>query len=152
MIVDSLDNIDFHRRLGPRFEKALVYLSEQDIPAMETGKFEVDDGITVSIQRYKSKPASECRLESHEKYADIQYMARGCEKMGYALLTNRKLISASGYNEETDTIFYEGSGDELLLSEGTFAILLPDDAHAPKIMAADMEEEVVKAVVKVRLQ
>jgi len=151
MIFDSLRNISLYKYLGFRFEKAIHYLREQDVSVMETGKHVIDDGVSVSIQRYKSKPRAECLFESHRKYADIQYVARGREKMGFAQLKDNKLTSKEGYDEETDTIFYDGTGDEILLSEGTFAILFPDDAHAPKIMAEGKEEDVIKAVVKIRL-
>ena len=82
---------------------------------------------------------------------DIQYMVEGEEIFGYEPVA---VLKPSGeYNDETDLIFYKEpkQSGAVLLKKGDFAIVPPEDAHAPRRMSANGPCRVKKIVVKVKV-
>ena len=64
------------------------------------------------------------------------------------------VLKPSGeYNDETDLIFYKEpkQSGAVLLKKGDFAIVPPEDAHAPRRMSANGPCRVKKIVVKVKV-
>ena len=72
----------------------------------------------------------------------------GNEKIGYAHLGSQKVTT--DYNDEKDIIFYDEVSFYFKLSEGSFAVFLPDDIHMPGIIDGETGN-VKKVVVKVKL-
>jgi YhcH/YjgK/YiaL family protein len=150
MIFDSLKNARLYFNIGKRFESALRFLEGLDVRNLKPGRVEIADGVYANIQRYETKPRALCRYESHVKYADIQYVALGGEALGFARLDEGLLEADGAFDEGKDVAFYKGEGVWLPLRTGYFAVLFPDDAHAPR---ANLDNvcEVVKIVIKVLL-
>ena len=100
----------------------------------------------VNIQTYMTK--DDANYEAHRKYADIQYIISGSEKIG---VTDYKTCSTViAYDEANDIEFLSGTGNDVVLKEGEFVILYPEDAHKPSI-SINESTQVRKAVVKVLL-
>ena len=77
-------------------------------------------------------------------------MVEGEEIFGYEPVA---VLKPSGeYNDETDLIFYKEpkQSGAVLLKKGDFAIVPPEDAHAPRRMSANGPCRVKKIVVKVK--
>jgi YhcH/YjgK/YiaL family protein len=147
MVLDKLSNAEKYFGLGDRIKKALLYIKENDFGKIPDGKYEIDGNkIYASVMRYESKPVEKGSWEVHRKYIDVQYVAGGKEKMGYANLA--KLNVSQEYVEEKDIMMLTGDGDFFLAEEGTFAIFYPADGHMPG-MAAASPQKVLKVVVKV---
>lgn len=87
--------------------------------------------------------------EAHRKYIDIQYLIEGEELIGVAPLASMERVAEAA--PERDIWFYEGETAKLPLSGGRFAILFPQDAHAPCIAAGECRP-VRKVVVKVAVE
>ena len=149
MIKDNIKNAKEYYYLGQRFQKGFEYLENTDILNLENGKYEIEgDDIFVSVQDYQTKPLNEGKFEAHRKYADIQFLAKGNEKMGFGDIENFK--PNTFYDDAKDIIFLEGRGDFIEVKSGDFVIFMPQDAHMPCIENND-SVYVKKAVVKVKI-
>ena len=153
MIFDSIKNADIYKSISPNLAAALDYMRENDLGAMEPGRYPVADGkVLVIIKKgYSTKDPSEAKWESHRRDIDIQYLLSGEENIGYGRAS--AMEPRTEYDEQSDKILYHpGSNGFLMnLKPGDFAILFPDDAHATCL---DPESRTVcsKAVIKVRIE
>lgn len=147
MIIDKLSNAALYSNLHPRLKKGFDFLQDNDLAALGTGTYQIeDDKVFVMIQEYDTKRPEQCFYEAHYQYTDIQYMIRGEEKMGYTNVANKKVKKA---DKEKDFIeLTEVSGDLFLVTEGSFAVFTPQDAHMPG-HCVDQPRPIKKAVVKV---
>ncbi len=152
MIIGSIHDEDMEGiAFSPAMERALSYLRETDFSKLKDGRYEIDgDRIYATVSRYQSKPESECRPESHRKYADVQFMAEGQEFIGWCAFTPA-LKESTPYDEEKDIVFYEKLEPEsdFVLSEGCFAVLTPKDIHCPCVAIGEEPSPVLKVVVKI---
>jgi YhcH/YjgK/YiaL family protein len=149
MIIDKLSNSHLYSGLGERINKAFFYLKETDFSKMELGKYEIDgENIFALVNEYSTKDETEGKLEAHKKYIDVQFVARGSELMGYALLGNQKVIAE--YNEQNDITFFSGDKSFIQVDEGMFAIFFPTDVHLPGIKVNE-KSFVKKIVIKVKV-
>jgi YhcH/YjgK/YiaL family protein len=149
MIADLLENANLYAHLGVRFAVALRYLQTTDLSKLEPGKYLIEDNeVFASVSEYNSKKPEDAKWEAHEKYADIQYVITGEEKMGFGALKNFEVTEA--YNPEKDIMFLEGTGDYVTVKPGMFVVFFPQDAHQPGV-AVNGSALVKKVVVKVLL-
>lgn len=149
MILDTLDNYHLYQSINERIAKGFEFLHNTDLDAIPLGKHDIDgDTIFALVQEYQTKPLAECKLESHKKYIDIQYVIRGEEFMGITTKNNQKILEV---NEDKDYTFYEGSTSLVRVSKGMFTIFFPDDLHQPCVQK-ELASEVKKVVIKVLIQ
>ncbi len=149
MIADIIENAHDYYKFGENFKKGFEFLKNTDLKNLANGKYEIDgDDIFVSVQDYKTKPESEGRWEAHKKYADIQFIIEGEEKIGFTNIQNCTPVTF--YDDTNDIVFLEGKGDFITVHENSFLIFLPQDAHMPCI-SIDSPKFVKKAVVKVKI-
>lgn len=149
MIIDKLSNSALYSGLGERIKQAFSYIQNTDFSKVQPGIYEIDgENIFVIVAEYQTKDESEGKPESHKKYIDVQYVAQGCELMGYTPLVDQEIISE--YSEENDIIFYKCETSLVRVDEGMFAIFFPDDIHLPGIRVGE-KSLVKKVVVKVRV-
>jgi YhcH/YjgK/YiaL family protein len=149
LIIDKLSNSHLYSGLGEKINTAFTYLKETDFFKMELGKYEIDrDYIFALVNEYNTKDESEGRLEAHKKYIDVQFVAKGSELMGYAPLSNQKVIDE--YNEQNDISFFSGEKSFTQVDEGMFAIFFPTDVHLPGIKVKETAI-VKKVVIKVKV-
>lgn len=147
MIYDSLAHIDQYKTTHPGLYKALTILRDTDFSKMEDGTVEVEGrDLFYFLQSYETK-ADNDTPEAHRKYADIQAVLVGAEKIGVGALEDMTQVSGK---PENDIWFYNGPMDYVTLTPGKFAVLFPGDAHAPGI-CLDTPAQARKCVFKVRL-
>ncbi len=147
MIIDYLKNASRYKHVCPGLETAFAFLAKESSQTLSAGKYPVDgEKIHASVDEYETKPESACKWESHKKYLDIQVLLSGSERMGYAPVGS--MIPRTEYDAQKDVLFYNGTGDSVLMLPGMFAIFMPDDAHMPKICNGK-PEHVKKVVIKV---
>jgi len=148
MILDSLANADRYTSLHPRFARAFRFIQEQNLQALEPGKFEIDGtDLHASVSLKDGVTEADAKFEAHNNYMDIQVCPGGQETIGWK--PRSKCSSPKGeYNMEKDVIFFNDSPDTYFeLHEGEFAIFFPEDVHAPMIGSGPIK----KLVVKVRI-
>ncbi len=149
MIADKLSNAPMYYRLGERLKKGLQYIQNTDFSKVENGKYQLDgDTIFAAVSRYTTKPEAEANTENHRNYIDIQFIAKGNEKIGYTPFKGQ--VPKEPYNPEKDIAFYNCPVSFITMEEGSFAIFFPNDIHTPCV-AIGSPEEVTKVVVKVKV-
>ena len=149
MILDTLENYQLYSTINERIAKGFAFLRTTDLDAIPSGKHDIEgDTIFALVQEYQTKPLNECKLESHKKYIDIQYVIRGEEFMGVTTKNNQKILEQ---DEDKDYTFYEGTTSLVRVSKGMFTIFFPDDLHQPCVQT-ESAAEVKKVVIKVLIQ
>ena len=149
MIIDKLSNSHLYSSLGERINIAFAYLKQIDFSKTESGRYDIDgDNIFALVNEYTTKDESDGKLEAHKKYIDVQFVAKGCELMGYAPLNNQKVMNE--YNEQNDITFFDGERSFTKVDEEMFAIFFPTDLHMPGIKV-QKSEYVKKVVIKVKV-
>ena len=146
MIKDKLKNAETYYNLSDKFRTGFEWLKKSDLINIQDGKYEIADGVYANVQSYYTK--EDALFEAHRKYADIQYMIKGCEKIGISEYTECE--TCKPYDAESDIEFFNcnGSKSEQTLNEGEFFIFFPQDTHQPSL---SLHEKlfVKKTVVKV---
>jgi len=148
MILDKIENIELYFPLGERIKQALVYIRETDFTKLKEGRYYLDSNkLFALVNEYKTKDISECIMEAHKKYIDLQYMYNGCEMIAYSILTNQK--PTKSYDSENDYGLYKPEDFSLIkLEQDTFVVFFPDDLHMPSIKCNE-SESIKKIVVKI---
>ncbi|MEY3091121.1 MAG: hypothetical protein RL113_1437 [Pseudomonadota bacterium] len=145
----------------PKFQKAFHYIVQALEPESEIYKrilstpidhyirYELEDGMFVIEQCYRTKSREEGFFESHRKYIDMQVIVSGSEMMEFSDITN--LTIETQYDEEKDLIVYNHSKDTSVFKCGqnSCAIFWPEDAHMPCLDYQEKNGLLYKTVVKV---
>lgn len=151
MIIDTLNNRHLYRMPSlPGLNRAFTWLEETDLQNIKPGRYPIEgDFVYALVSDYETKTGDlEGRWEAHEVYADLQYVVKGSELVGYAPL--REMMVVKEYDETNDYALFDGPGEFIHFAEGMFAIFMPDDAHMPGI-AFDEPESVRKVVIKIKI-
>lgn len=152
MIVDSIENISMYFHGLDGLDEFILSL---DSNAPE-GRHDIDsDNVFAVISHYDTRPRSQCRPESHVKYADIQILLQGQETIEWFPLEG--LAPNTPYDADKDVAFYERpesdkEGTRIALSKGVFAVFFPQDAHMPQVRLGEAPESVIKVVVKIKAE
>lgn len=149
MIHDTLENSARYEALSPRFAQAFAYLRGVD-GTQEMGRVDIDgDRVFAIVQTYTTKPQEKALFEAHRKYIDVQFIHSGRETILWTPLALMQ-EETRAYTDEKDAALWKLVPDftELHLTSGHFAILYPEDAHAPCVEWG-APSEVFKVVVKV---
>lgn len=152
MIIDHIENWSTYT-LGDAWEKAFDFLLKLT-PDADEKKYQIEgDDIVATVMSYttKEETAPEAKLEAHRKYADIQMALIHSERI--AIYPTHTLKSKGPYDAIKDVEFYEYPGKAALqctMQPGSFALLLPQDAHMPALETGT-PGKVKKVVVKIAL-
>lgn len=150
MVFDRLDRSAVYDRLGERFARGFEYLRRTRLDEVPPGNYPiVGRDVFAMVQQVTTRPVAESRWEAHRRYADIQYIVRGSERMGVRDIGS--LSIAEAYDADRDVLFLEGaSGPFVEVHAGQFCIFFPHDAHMP-CLQIEASQIVLKAVIKVAL-
>jgi YhcH/YjgK/YiaL family protein len=147
MIFDTLENALRYTGLGSGLPAALKYLLETDLASLPLGRTDLDGKrLYVLVQEFTTKPLEQGKWEAHRRYIDVQYVASGQERMGFANLCTMQL---GEYHPEKDFQALNGTGNQVDVFAGAFVIFFPEDAHMPGL-CVDQPEPVRKVVLKVQ--
>jgi biofilm protein TabA len=134
MICGSIRNLETDRKyLGKALVRGLEYLAKTDFSTMEAGRHEIDGtAFFALVQEYRTASKAQKTPEAHRKYVDIQYVHQGSEILGYAPDGPANEVSQDRLQEK-DVLNFKNVQNEvdLILTEGMYAILFPQDIHRP---------------------
>jgi YhcH/YjgK/YiaL family protein len=150
MICDQLALWRRYAALSPWFDAAFAYL-EAVTPDLANGRHAVDgDNVFALVQRYLTKPAEQCVFEAHRQYIDVQFVVAGRETILWSPLPALTRVTQP-YDAGKDVALFGpvATATPLHLAAGQFAVLFPEDGHAP-CAEWNGPTEVMKVVVKVR--
>jgi len=151
MIVDKLENANLYTGISEKIASALEILKDPAIADKADGRYDIDgDNLYYMVQRYAAGPIKDGRVEAHKKYIDVQFVASGCEVIGYVPIDSLEIDVP--YDEKSDVVFYKTpeSLSSMKICKGMFCILFPADGHMPGRICCE-SSEVCKIVVKIRI-
>lgn len=148
MIFDKIENIYKYPQIDTRIADFIMSLSK-DVCA---GKiFLSDDKLTfANVDEYVTKNHQDCKLEAHKKYIDIQLLLDGVEELDYIDIQGLEVSEV--YDEARDVMFFAPTDkilNKVVLSEGNFVMLYPNEAHQPQMAYDNLPSNVKKVVVKI---
>ncbi|MGK5091953.1 YhcH/YjgK/YiaL family protein [Deltaproteobacteria bacterium TL4] len=149
MILDVLENANCYFPLNRLFAKAFDFLKRPDLYELPVGKYEIEgDQIYARIIKEPGRKKKEAKLETHEKYIDIQLVLAGTDNMGWKDKSSCKK-PIDDYEQEKDLQLF---GDEpkawISTKKGRYVIFFPEDAHMPMISKGQLHKVVIKVAVK----
>jgi len=150
MITDILSNSNLYKNVHPRLAAGLEWLRATDLLNLPLGKTVIDgEHLFALVQEYTPKPPELGKLEAHRRYWDIQYVARGEERMGWVNLG--EVTVSEPYHAEREVGFFTGKCNFIRVPAGSFTVFAPQDVHMPGVAPADEKAIgiVRKIVVKV---
>lgn len=108
MVVDKFENLEKYASLNPLFAEAIKFLKTTDLNAQELGKIKLQgDDLVVNFSQTNPKTKEEAKLETHNRFIDIQIPLSGVEVMGY---TPREDLPEAEYNADKDIFFLPWAG------------------------------------------
>ena len=145
MILDTLANSSLYETVHPRFKKAFEYLKNTDLAALPVGKIELEGAdLFINVVDITGKKESEARMETHEKYIDIQVPVGNTETMGWIAAEDLKTVTEP-YNAEKDIAFFADKASVFVpVQPYQFAIFFPQDGHQPGIAEGTYRKIIVK--------
>ena len=150
MIIDSIENLN--RYALPKKDAILKFIAEHDCIHLPDGEIEIEGRqLFVRIMSYIPKPVAENRFETHQIYADLQYLVSGAEIMQTARM--KDLTPLTDYDTKGDYRFFEASGviTDLIVQAGEFAVFYPNQAHRPSCSYTGYNGLVKKLVFKIKI-
>ena len=139
--------------MNPNWEKALAWLKADSWKNLPLGRTEIDGSKVFALRSSAmNKLLAECSYESHQVYADIQFVIQGREVIQVCLRDG--LTVTKPYSAEKDVDFLNGKPEvihQIILSFPQVVVLFPWDIHMPAIALNDKPVQSEKVVVKVAL-
>ncbi len=145
MIVDHIKNKELYRNLN--FYNILSVIKDLNFSKLEE-KIYINTNDYYMVNKLQTRISSSGFWESHKKYIDIHYILSGLEVIGYENINN--LTIETNYSKDKDLLTYYGAlQNAILLREGMFMVLYPEDAHMPIMAHLDVPQELKKVVFKI---
>lgn len=134
-----------------KYRVTITNFLEKLSPDLPEGSFLLAGSkIYVRIMSYNTLQPELCDIEAHDKYIDVQSTLVGAE--GISIYPRKHLIEEVSYNEKEDIIFFKKDTmmpiAHTVNLPGYFTLLLPEEAHRPKELAAGCTH-VKKFVIKI---
>lgn len=147
MIYDHIKNIGLYKGLTPSLDLALDYI-ENVTPEVEVGSHQLGLGVKAVVSAYDTSLVNPKGYEAHRRYIDIQLCVVGTELIRCKPLQQVK--ETIPYDEAKDAARYaDCPGADMVIGEGYFLVVFPDDAHEPGLAPGGVCAPVKKVVMKV---
>ncbi len=148
MIYDLIGNKDLYEGLGEKYKKAFDFILKAAKDGVDTGKHVIDgDTVYANVSEYETK--TEGVYEAHKNYIDLQYVLEGHEQIFWKNIADCEVTKE--YDAEGDYMLLTADEPVVLdMPAGAFAILYPEDVHAPS-RAYKAVSKVKKIVVKIKV-
>lgn len=148
MIVSNLKNSQRIEGLHPLFKVLFDYVKTHDLLHADLGRIEIDgDRLFINNVNPECVVATEQVLELHREYIDVHILLEGAERIGWKAIEDLQ-DEKKEYAQEGDCALYSDIPTTYVdLLPGQFAIVYPEDPHAPVIG----EGKIRKLIAKVRV-
>lgn len=149
MIQGTIRDFERYQLLSPALKLAAEFIRGTDWKEKSYGRYDVP-GCDAYINFSENVHIDDNTVfEAHRRYADLQFIADGDEKMRWADIDKLKLETE--YDETRDCCFLRGeAGGEVYLQKGEWVLFFPEDAHAPMIRFASGRS--LKIVAKIPIE
>lgn len=145
MITGNIQSCEKYNNVHKDFEKVFDYL-RNTINQEHAIRADLADGVWVNAPSTPESDSTSTTFEAHRKYLDIHYIISGKEAFGYSNVDY--LTTTKEYNEAEDYELLEGEISTVILNEGDFCIVFPEDAHIPCMQK--LSDNLVRVVAKIK--
>lgn len=134
MIVSNLKNSERIEGLHPLFKTLFAYVKSHDLLRTDLGRIEIDgERLFINNVNPECVAAEKQVLELHHDYIDVHILLEGAERIGWKALEDLQ-EETKAYSKEEDCALYSDIPTTYVdLLPGQFAIVYPEDPHAPII-------------------
>ena len=134
MIVSNLKNSQRIEGLHPLFKSLFDYVKTHDLLHADLGRIEIEgDRLFINNVNPECVAPEKQVLELHHDYIDVHILLEGAERIGWKALEDLQ-NETKAYSEEGDCALYSDVPTAYVdLLPGQFAIVYPEDPHAPVI-------------------
>lgn len=148
MIIGTLADSARIESLHPLFKQVFDYIKSHDLLHAPLERIELDgERLFINNVLAKAKTEQEQPLEAHRRYLDIHVLLEGKERIGWRALEDCA-EPREPFNEADDYMLIDQRATAYVdLQPGQFAIVYPEDAHAPLIGEGEIRKLIVKALV-----
>ncbi|KGO01290.1 YhcH/YjgK/YiaL family protein [Porphyromonas sp. COT-290 OH3588] len=148
MIIGSIHESARYESLHPAFKQVFDYIKAHDLLNAPLERIVLDgDRLFINNVEADAKRQEEMPLEAHRQYLDIHILLAGNERIGWRDLQDCG-TPTKPYDEEGDYMLFEQPASTYVdLKVGQFAVVYPEDAHAPLIGEGKIRKLIVKALV-----
>ena len=132
MILDSLKNIETYKGISTDIYAGLKFLSEAN-PGINPGTYIINKNTKAIVSEYDTVAVFERGYEAHKNVIDIQYPIIGLEKVKWSPIEG--MVVNMPYDELKDRTFFKEpskQGTSVVIGNGIFAIMFPQDGHSPQ--------------------
>ena len=149
MILAHLNDSDRYASLHPLFKQLFDYVKAHDFTHVPAERIVLDgDRLFINVADVTLKSPEEQVLEVHRRYIDVHFPLSREEIMGWASLSVLATESMQPFNEEDDfAVYAERAQSYLTIHPGEFAIVWPEDAHAPIIGQGALRKLIAKVCI-----
>ncbi len=145
MIVDRLENAAVYHPMLPLLAEGFAFLQRPDLASLPPGKTPIDgDRLFAIVADDEGRGRERAMLEAHRRYLDIQYVVSGTDEIGWLSLDDCERVKLPYDAEKDVALYFDRPATWLVLPADTFAIFLPQDAHAPLAGSGHVHKVVVK--------
>ncbi len=151
MVIGYLNDSARYESLHPAFKQVFDYIKGHNLLEAPLERITLD-GDKLYINNVEPALVSQDKqpLEAHREYLDIHVLLAGEERIGWRPLDDCGTPSRE-YSEEGDYMLFDCPASSYVdLQVGQFAIVWPEDAHAPIIGTEG--DKVRKLVVKALIE
>lgn len=151
MIYDKIENIASYTTKHENLEKAYKSIASGAYLNFKDGKNDLDGDnlFAIKVNLILKKP-EEGLFEAHRKYIDIHVPLCNSEDVAVSFLED--IILESEYDEEGDCLLGNSRRSmALMLSQGEFLVVFPQDAHKVGVSTAHSGQTYEKIIYKVRI-
>lgn len=146
MIIGSLEHSARIEALHPDFKRVFDYIKSHDLLNAPLERIVLDgDNLFINNVNPQCVPADKQPLEAHRDYLDIHVLLEGEERIGWKDLKDCGEPSKAYEKEGDYMLFDEPATSYVDLRPGQFAIVWPEDPHAPLIGEGKVRKLIVKA-------
>ncbi len=148
MVLDRLDNAARYARLHPGLDAAFAFLQRADLAELPPGRHEIASGwLYAMIIQGEGKGTEGAKMEVHRQWVDLQFVLSGGDVIGWRA-TAECAQPEGDFDEEKDCgMFGDAPAAWIAVPPGAYAILFPEDAHAPMAGGGPVHKVVVKVAV-----
>lgn len=145
MIVSNLQNSARVENLHPLFKTLFDYVKTHDLLHAEPGRIEIKgDDLFINNVNPECVERDKQVLEVHRDYIDVHILLEGAETIGWKAIEDLT-SETKPYEKEGDCALYSDTPTTFVdLLPGQFAIVFPEDPHAPVIGRGKIRKLIAK--------
>ena len=150
MVVDTLKNIEQYKGLYTDIYAGLRFIANAKLD-IELGTYTINKNVKAIVSSYETIDEFERGYESHKNVIDIQYPIEGLERVKWSPTEGMNINIP--YDKVKDRTFFKdpsSQGTHVDIGNGIFAIMFPEDGHAPQ-HKVDIKEVIKKITIKVSI-